>query len=90
MCFSPAVMPLRLIPDAMPSQPIEATIKKIHPRAELRQHDNVFVAEAEVDNSERHLRPGMRGYAKVSTGSRALGWTLFHKPVAHLTGWLGW
>jgi hypothetical protein len=32
----------------------------------------------------------MKGTAKVSTGARAIGWNLFHKPVAHITGWLGW
>ena len=83
-------MSIRLRLDAMPSETIEATIQRIHPRAELRDHENVFIAEAELPNSERQLRPGMRGSAKVSTGSRTLGWNLFHKPIAHMAGWLGW
>ncbi|MFY9254157.1 MAG: efflux RND transporter periplasmic adaptor subunit [Fuerstiella sp.] len=76
--------------DAMPSQIVAATVLRIHPKAELRDHENVFIAEAELDNSEQLLRPGMKGAAKISTGHRALGWNLFHKPVAHVTGWLGW
>lgn len=83
-------MEVRLILDSMPSELITATISKVHPRAELRDNENVFIAEAEISNSERLLRPGMRGAAKISTGRRALGWTLFHKPTARVTGWLGW
>ncbi len=83
-------MSLRLRLDALPSETVDATILRIHPRAELRNHENVFVAEAELDNTDRRLRPGMRGDAKVSTGQHFLGWNLFHKPVAYVTGWLGW
>lgn len=83
-------MTLNLRLDALPGQSVEATILRIHPRAELRDHENVFVAEAEMDNTEKRLRPGMRGDAKISTGHRLLGWNLFHKPVAYVTGWLGW
>ncbi|MEZ6122847.1 MAG: HlyD family efflux transporter periplasmic adaptor subunit [Planctomycetaceae bacterium] len=85
-----AGMPLTLRLDAMPSESIEASLQKIHPKAELRDSENVFIAEAELSNHDSLLRPGMRGTAKVSTGPRRLGWNLFHKPVAHLTGWLGW
>lgn len=83
-------MSLRLRLDALPSETVDATILRIHPRAELRDHENVFVAEAELDNSDKRLRPGMRGDAKVSTGQHFLGWNLFHKPVAYVVGWLGW
>ena len=76
--------------NAMPGETFEAQVLKIHPRGELRDQDNVFVAEAELDNSSTTLRPGMKGVAKVSTGARSIGWNLFHKPVAHITGWLGW
>ena len=85
-----AGMTVRLTLDALPSEKVEATIAKVHPRAELRDHDNVFIAEAQISNSERKLRPGMRGSSDVSTGTRTLGWNLFHKPVAAALGWLGW
>ena len=83
-------MTVRAQLDAVPEDSIEATIRCIHPRAELRDGDNVFVAEADVVNTSGVLRPGMRGSSDVSTGRRLLGWNLFHKPVAYVLGWLGW
>jgi hypothetical protein len=76
--------------DAMPGETLEAQVLRIHPRAEVRDQDNVFIAEAELANSSTTLRPGMKGVAKVSTGARTIAWNLFHKPAAHITGWLGW
>lgn len=83
-------MTVRAQLDAVPEDSIEATIRCIHPRAELRDGVNVFVAEADIVNSSGVLRPGMRGSSDVSTGRRLLGWNLFHKPVAYVLGWLGW
>jgi len=83
-------MVIRLRLDSMPSETVEATVLRIHPKAELREHQNVFIAEAEISNEELLLRPGMKGTSLISTGRRALGWNLFHKPVAHAIGWLGW
>ena len=83
-------MTVRVQLDAVPENSIEATIRNIHPRAELRDGVNVFVAEADVVNTSGMLRPGMRGTSKISTGRNLLGWNLFHKPVAYLLGWLGW
>lgn len=83
-------MSINLQLDSMPSQTITATVLRIHPKAELRDHENVFIAEAEIANDELLFRPGMRGSSLVSTGRRPLGWNLFHKPVAHAVGWLGW
>jgi hypothetical protein len=82
-------MSLSFYLNAMPSESFEATVLRIHPRAELREQDNVFVAEAELENTSAVLRPGMKGVAEVSTGVRSIVWNLFHKPVAHVTGWLG-
>jgi len=76
--------------DAVPEKSIESTIRCIHPRAEMRDGENVFVAEAELVNSSGTLRPGMRGASGVSTGRKLLGWNLFHKPLAYVLGWLGW
>lgn len=76
--------------DAFPEQVLESTLLRIRPRAELRNSENVFVAEAELSGDHLQLRPGMRGTAKVISGRHTLGWNLFHKPLAHLLGWLGW
>ena len=83
-------MSISLQLDSMPAETITATVLRIHPKAELREHENVFIAEAEISNDELLLRPGMKGSSLVSTGRRAIGWNLFHKPVAHVVGWLGW
>lgn len=83
-------MSIRMQLDSMPSETLKAVVLRIHPKAELRDHENVFIAEAEVLNDDLLLRPGMKGTASISTGRRMLGWNLFHKPVAHAVGWLGW
>ena len=83
-------MTVRLILDAAPADVVEAVVTRLHPRAEVREEENVFVAEAVTTNDNGLFRPGMKGEAKVSTGSRSLGWTLLHKPFAHFIGWLGW
>jgi multidrug resistance efflux pump len=51
--------------DAYPRQLLSAQITHIVPRAEAREDDFVFVAEAELDNAEGSLRPG-NGLAAVS------------------------
>ena len=76
--------------DAVPDDTLDATIRCVHPRAELRDGRNVFVAEADILNADGILRPGMRGHARVLTERHTLGWNLFHKPVAYLLCWLGW
>jgi len=76
--------------DAAPATLFDAEIIRIHPRAELKDSENVFIAEAEIDNFDGLLRPGMRGGARIRADRNLLGWNLFHKPVAYLVGWLGW
>ena len=57
------------------------SIRQIHPESEVRDHQNVFVSEIAVDNSQRQLRPGLQGRAKIAAGWKSLGWVLFHKPA---------
>lgn len=83
-------MPVRIILDAFPLHPFQAEIDRVHPRAELRDKENVFVAEVRLDNSRRTLRPGMQGSARVNAGRAPLGWILFHRPIAAALQWLGW
>ena len=63
---------------------------RIHPRAELRDDENVFVAEVQLANADGSLRPGMRGTARVESERRPLGWILLRRPVGALIAWLGW
>ncbi len=67
-----------------------ATIESIHPRAEIINGKNVFIAELRLSNENELLRPGMSGRAKISTDPHLLGWNLFHRAwesVAAKTGW---
>ena len=65
-------------------EPLKAEITRIHPRSEIRDARNVFVAEIEVSNEEERFRPGMKGSVRIDGRKRSLGWTLFHKPVNYL------
>ncbi len=76
--------------DAYPGQPWQATLQKLQPRSEIRDEQNVFIAEAEVNNARGLLRPGMKGRANVSIGKHSIGWILFHKPWEYATKMLSW
>ncbi|MCA9148472.1 MAG: HlyD family efflux transporter periplasmic adaptor subunit [Planctomycetales bacterium] len=67
-----------------------ATIERLRPRSELREQDNVFVAELLIANQDDRLRPGMEGVARISSQRRPLAWSLFHKPFDYLRTRLTW
>ncbi len=75
---------------AMTSQSMVATIDRIHPHAELRDGENVFIADASIDNSQGTLRPGMRGHARIISDRHPLGWNLFHHAYDAACRRLGW
>lgn len=70
--------------DGAPFETLTGSLNSIRPESEVHNNKNVFVSEVEVDNSERLLRPGMRGRAKIEAGWRSLGWVLFHRPVERI------
>lgn len=72
------------------NQSFSGTISRIHPRSELRDGRNVFVAEVTVDNPDDRLRPGMQGHARIDCHARPLGWNLFHKPWNFVASRLTW
>ena len=76
--------------DSFPRRTWTGTIRKVHPRAEIRDDENVFIAEVYLDNPDDLLRPGMNGRAKVISGRRPLAWNLFHKPWETMLTALGW
>jgi hypothetical protein len=67
-----------------------AQVGRIQPRAELRDGENVFVAEVPLENERRELLPGMRGHGRIAVGKARLGWILFRRPLAAALEWLGW
>jgi biotin carboxyl carrier protein len=75
--------------DAFPGTIWNGRIDRIHPRSEIRESKNLFIAEVELDKSNETLRPGMKGSATITTASHTLLWILLHK--AWYTGlkWLG-
>jgi biotin carboxyl carrier protein len=75
--------------DAYPGRSWQGKIDKIHPRSEIRDSKNVFVAEVSLPENAESLRPGMKGTATVTTTSHALLWILFHKAWYGSLKWLG-
>jgi len=75
---------VRMLIDGFGTEWFKGRIARIRPRSEIREQENVFVAEVLIDNTERKLRPGMRGIAKVETGDRMIGWILFHRAWEHV------
>ncbi len=76
--------------EARPGAALTGTVRRVHPRAELRGSSSVFVAEVELDNPDGELRPGMNGTARVEAGRGSVAWLAFHKPWARLRRLLEW
>lgn len=76
--------------EAYPWRKWQGHINKISPQSEICEHDNVFVAEVGLANSDLRLRPGMKGRARIDGPRRPLAWILFHKPCESVMLWLGW
>jgi multidrug resistance efflux pump len=75
--------------DAMPSQLVRAKVECVHPRAEIKDNNNVFIADATVVDSDGWLRPGMRGYGYIKTDRHPIAWNLFHKAYDRLITMVG-
>ena len=61
----------------------DGQIQRIHPKSEVRDGENVFVAEVVLSNADEGMRPGMNGYARVKSATHSLAWNLLHKPWEH-------
>jgi biotin carboxyl carrier protein len=75
--------------DAYPGAVWNGTIEKIHPRSEIRESQNVFIAEVRLGKGDEVLRPGMKGSATITTSSHALLWILLHKAWYMGLKWVG-
>lgn len=64
---------------AFPFHPWKTQLQRIHPRSEIVDQANVFIAEAAIDNPNDQLRPGMKGHAEISIGWKSVGWIWFHR-----------
>ena len=76
--------------DAFPTRPLEGVLQRVHPRAEMRNDQSVFVAEVRLENKLGLLRPGMNGRARVRGAWRPIAWNLFHRAWEKLLVKMGW
>jgi len=70
--------------------PLTAEIKSIHPRSEIRDAQNVFIAKIEFENDDNQFRPGMKGTVRIDGERRSLGWSMFHKSINFMRSRLTW
>ena len=75
---------------ATDGDPIEQPIDGVYPSAELRDDQNVFVAQINVDNSDGTLRPGMRGDAIAYGPIRPWLWSLVRSGWEKSLWWIGY
>ncbi|MEM7557505.1 MAG: efflux RND transporter periplasmic adaptor subunit [Planctomycetota bacterium] len=83
-------IPARISLDAWGGNSHRTQLLRIHPRSELRDGESVFVAEADITDSQFSMRPGMQGSARISSGWKPLGWVLLHRPYEAFRRWSGW
>lgn len=76
--------------DAFPGRRWTGSIARVHPRAEMRDEQSVFIAEIAIPNESGELRPGMRGSVRIDHDWQPLAWTWFRRPVTRFVRWLGW
>ncbi len=83
-----AGMPVRIRLDGFGDQVMPGKVDKIRPRSEVRDGDNVFVAEVTLDNPSGRMRPGMKGHGKIVSRKKSVGWIVFHRVGERLqTAW---
>ncbi|QEF97028.1 macrolide transporter subunit MacA [Stieleria maiorica] len=82
--------PARLRLNAYPQRSWDARIEIVNPRSEIRDEENVFIAQCTLPNEQQLLRPGMKGTLKIDCGRRALGWVWFHRPAEAVSQWFWW
>jgi multidrug efflux pump subunit AcrA (membrane-fusion protein) len=74
--------------DGRLSEPVNGTLSRIRPRSEIRDSEDVFIAEVELPNLDDVLRPGQRGSAIIFGPRHPLAWNLFHKAFDRVRRWL--
>lgn len=74
----------RFASHARPDSTQPFRLNLVQPNAVPGERQTVFIAEAELDNAQPWLRPGMEGVAKITVGRRAVWWVLFHSVIDYL------
>ena len=76
--------------DAYPREKWSGKVERIHPRAEVRDGQSIFVAELTISNSTGSLRPGMNGTGHIVGPRRPLAWNFFHKAWEKVVTTIAW
>jgi len=76
--------------DAFPGETWNGVLSAIHPRAQIRDDESVFIGEMKLNNGSQSLRPGMRGRATIHGPRHPVGWNLLHRPYEALLRMVGW
>jgi RND family efflux transporter MFP subunit len=77
-----------LILNSLPAEPLSMTITKVTPVAAAEEGNNLFMVEADLDETLASLRPGMEGFGKIRVDSRKLIWIWTHDVYDWLRLWL--
>jgi multidrug resistance efflux pump len=67
-----------------PDQKVRFVIERIHPIAEVVDHQNVFRVRANIIDQREWMRPGMEGEARIAAGKKTYLWMATHR----LVNWL--
>ncbi|MGH9443145.1 MAG: efflux RND transporter periplasmic adaptor subunit [Thermoanaerobaculia bacterium] len=70
--------------NSYPSQVFHGKIGRVSPVVRQEGDDRFILADAALDNGGGEIRPGMLGNAKISTGTRRLGYAVLRKPARWL------
>ena len=64
-----------------PDQKVGFVIERIHPTAEVVNHQNVFKVRARILEQREWMRPGMEGQARIAAGKKSYLWIASHRVV---------
>jgi multidrug resistance efflux pump len=70
--------------NSYPSRVFHGKIGRVAPTVHEEGEDRFTLADAVLDNQSGVIRPGMLGKAKISTGTRRMGYAVFRKPARWL------
>jgi len=73
--------PVKVKLNAYPSRVFQGKLARISPVVHEEGDERFVLADAMIENASGVIRPGMLGKAKVSTGTRRLGFAVFRKPA---------
>ena len=64
-----------------PDQKVGFVVERIHPTAEVVNHQNVFKVRARLQQQLEWMRPGMEGEARIFAGKRTYLWIATHRMI---------